>query len=201
VGYGWTDGSCVIESIPAGPRLLELPRLFERDAPLQVDLGCGDGSFLQALAAQRPDRNFLGIERLLHRVCSSGRKAAQLPNVRIIRGDTMFLLRHWLPPRSVEVFYLLFPDPWPKRRHHRRRLVTTQFLEAIWTGLTNSGSLFIATDHDDYFGAIRQLLSRTPGFVPTNSHWKLPVSSFEKRFTVLGTRIHRVKLRKVSPVR
>ena len=179
---------------------LDDTELFGRDAPLHVDLGCGDGSFLSTLAFQYPDRNFLGIERLLRRVRSSDRKAAALPNIRIVRSETLFMLQHMLPPNSVETFYLLFPDPWPKRRHHRRRLVTNQFLDIIRRCLTPNGTLFVATDHADYFAAIQRLLSKTEGFVNTDAEWRLPQSTFEKRFSATGTVIHRLALRKVSPL-
>jgi len=179
---------------------LDLEELFGRAAPLEVDLGCGDGSFLRALAAEHPDRNFLGIERLLHRVRSSHRKAVDLPNVRVIRSETLFVLRHILPAGSVDAFYLLFPDPWPKRRHHRRRLVNAEFFSAIWNCLRNQGSLFIATDHDDYFAAIGKLLQNTPQFAPTDRDWALPPTTFEKRFRMVGLPIHRLELRKISPV-
>ncbi|HJT80684.1 MAG TPA: tRNA (guanosine(46)-N7)-methyltransferase TrmB [Chthoniobacterales bacterium] len=179
---------------------LNLAELFGRDAPVQVDLGCGDGSFLAQLAAERPDTNFLGIERLLHRVRSSHRKGADLPNVRIIRSETLFVLQHLLPAGSIEAFYLLFPDPWPKRRHHRRRVVTTAFLTAINNRLTSNGALFIATDDDDYFRAIQRLTSSGQHFAAVTSDWKLPATTFEKKFVASGVPIHRLELRKVSPV-
>ena len=190
----------MIELEPEPNVSLDLPQLFGRAASVHVDLGCGDGSFLRALAASRPRTNFLGIERLLHRVRSSDRKARELDNVRIIRSETMFVLRHLLPPESVEAFYLLFPDPWPKRRHHRRRLITSGFLETISSRLTTNGSLFIATDHDDYFAAIRRALSNATGFAIADSDWNLPVTTFEKKFIAAGTFIHRLELRKISPV-
>lgn len=179
---------------------LDFLQLFGRVAPLHIDLGCGDGSFLQSLAREQPDRNFLGIERLLRRVRKSDRKAAVLPNMRIIRSETMFLLKHLLPPASVDCFYLLFPDPWPKRRHHRRRLVTPEFLDATWSGLTASGLVYLATDDDNYFAAICQLLKRTAQFTVMNSAWRLPATTFEKKFIGGGSSIHRLTLRKVSPV-
>jgi len=123
-----------------------------------------------------------------------------LPNVRIIRSETLFVLRHLLAPDSVAAFYLLFPDPWPKRRHHRRRLVTTEFLDAIWECLTDGGKLFLATDHDDYFAAMRRSLSQTARFAPANSEWPLPASTFERRFLAAGTAIHRLELRKSTPL-
>ena len=192
----------MIELVPQSTATrIDFVDLFRRGAPIHVDLGCGDGSFLQALASEHPTRNFVGIERLLRRVRKSDRKAVLLPNVRIIRSETMFFLNHLLPTESVDCFYLLFPDPWPKRRHHRRRLVTPEFLDAIWNGLTASGLLYVATDHDDYFAAIRKLLKRTLQFVATNADRRLPATTFEKKFSGASTPIHRLTLRKVSPVR
>jgi tRNA (guanine-N7-)-methyltransferase len=99
---------------------LDIEKVFGRSAPLQVDLGCGDGSFLCALAQRNPDQNFLGIERLLGRIRSAARKAAMVGNVRLLRMESSYAVRYLLPAGLVETFYLLFPDPWPKRRHWRR---------------------------------------------------------------------------------
>src|SRR5215831_20856573 len=101
---------------------LDLVQLFGRNAPLHVDLGCGDGSFLCEMARQFPKKNFLGIERLTKRVVKVRRKAEMIENVRVLRADTLFAVRYLLPEGSVETFYLLFPDPWPKRRHQLRRI-------------------------------------------------------------------------------
>jgi tRNA (guanine-N7-)-methyltransferase len=182
--------------------VLDLPALFGRRAPVDVDLGCGDGSFLRSLAAQMPDKNFLGIERLLNRVRSSTRKAAEVENVRILRAETSFVVTHLLPAESIAAFYLLFPDPWPKRRHHRRRLVTQNFLDAIWTALIPTGSVTIATDHVDYFDAISRLITGTKRFVMIDQEFlrPLPLTTFEKKFRAAGAPIHRLELRKVSPV-
>lgn len=180
--------------------ILDLHELFGREAPVHVDLGCGDGSFLQALAAEKPHVNFLGIERLLRRVQSSSRKAVDLPNVRVVRSETRFVLQHLLPAESVDCFYLLFPDPWPKRRHHPRRIVTAEFLNVIHSRLTSRGSLFIATDDTDYFAAIAHLTTNTKSFAAVNPDWRFPATTFEKKFIASGRLIHRLELRKVSPV-
>src|SRR6266404_9908446 len=125
---------------------LDLEKLFARNAPLHVDLGCGDGSFLCALAQRMPEKNFLGIERLLGRFRSAAVKAANIRNVRLLRMESSYVVRYLLPPRSVETFYLLFPDPWPKRRHWWRRVVTEDFLTAISQALVENGTFRIATD-------------------------------------------------------
>ena len=193
----------LIELIPAlDARLPHVAELFGRDAPLQVDLGCGDGSFLRSLAGEHRDINFLGVERLLRRVRSSDRKAAELSNVRIIRAETSFLVQHLFPAGSVDAFYLLFPDPWPKRRHHRRRLFTGEFLNRIRRALTTGGSLFIATDHQDYFAVIWRLaLSATSEWQVSTEAWSLPNTTFERKFIAAGLPIHRLRLRKISPVK
>src|ERR1700746_2385731 len=109
--------SHVIELVPESQvARLDLMRLFGRSAPLQVDLGCGDGSFLCEIARQFPKKNFLGIERLTKRVEKVRLKAEKIENVRVLRADTLFAVRYLLPQSSVEAFYLLFPDPCPKRR-------------------------------------------------------------------------------------
>ncbi|MDB6146726.1 MAG: tRNA ((7)-)-methyltransferase [Spartobacteria bacterium] len=193
----------MIELLPeTNATRLDLPELFGRTAPLQVDLGCGDGSFVRRLAAQLPQKDFLGVERLLHRVRAASRKTAGLKNVQVLRSETAFVVRNLLPPNSVEAFYLLFPDPWPKRRHHRRRLVTEDFLASIGTALTENGSLIIATDHAEYFARIRELAAKSKELIPFEStaEHEFPMSTFEKRFRDAGIPVQRLELRKTCPV-
>ncbi len=179
---------------------LDLEKIFGRKAPLHVDLGCGEGSFLCALAQRLPDKNFLGIERLLGRIRSSVRKAASLGNVRLLQMESSYAARYLLPAGSVETFYLLFPDPWPKRRHHRRRIVTQDFLNRVHTALEKSGVIYIATDHLDYFGKINEIARSTSGFAIAKLDVELPPSGFELIFRQKGAPIHWLALRKVSPV-
>jgi tRNA (guanine-N7-)-methyltransferase len=180
---------------------LELEKIFGRKAPLHVDLGCGDGSFLCALAQRMSDKNFLGIERLLNRVRASARKAASLDNVRLLRMETSYAVRYLLPAGSVERFYLLFPDPWPKRRHHRRRIVTPNFLSSIYAALHKNGRIYIATDDVDYFERIKEIAESDPDFSIRDVNVELPESRFARIFREKGAPIHWLTLRKVSPVR
>ena len=183
---------------------LDLVQLFGRSAPLHVDLGCGDGSFLCEMARQFPKRNFLGIERLTKRVEKVRCKAEKIENVRVLRADTLFAVRYLLPKNSVETFYLLFPDPWPKRRHQFRRTFTRDFLDAVADALEKHGVLRVATDQLDYFHQIErvsrahrqfQVLPRSPDDAV------LPVTKFEKKFREQDAPIYRLTLRKTSPVR
>jgi tRNA (guanine-N7-)-methyltransferase len=179
---------------------LDLEKIFGRKAPLHVDLGCGDGSFLCALAERLPDKNFLGIERLLGRIRSSARKTASLGNVRLLQMESSYAVRYLLPAESVETFYLLFPDPWPKRRHHRRRIVTQDFLNSVHTALKENGTLHIATDDLDYFGKIKEIARSTSGFAMVKRDVELPPSGFELIFRQKGAPIYWLALRKISPV-
>ena len=195
----------VIELVPELQVVpLDLVQLFGRSAPLHVDLGCGDGSFLCEMAQRFPKRNFLGIERLTKRVEKVRGKAEKIENVRVLRADTLFAIRFLLPKNSVETFYLLFPDPWPKRRHQFRRIFTRDFLEAIATALEEHGDLRVATDQLDYFHQIERLSRAHDQFhvVPRSpDDAVLPVTKFERKFREQGGPIYRLTLRKISPVK
>jgi tRNA (guanine-N7-)-methyltransferase len=183
---------------------VEVAELFGRSAPLHVDLGCGDGSFLCEMAQQFPKTNFLGIERLTKRVEKVRRKAEKIENVRVLRADSLFAVRYLLPESSVEAFYLSFPDPWPKRRHQLRRIFTRDFLDAIAVALEQHGVLRVATDQLDYFQQVERISRDHLQFqvVPRSPDDSvLPVTKFEKKFRKQGTPIYRLTLRKTSPVR
>jgi tRNA (guanine-N7-)-methyltransferase len=181
---------------------LDLEKTFGHQAPLHVDLGCGDGSFLCALAQRTPEKNFLGIERLLGRIRSATRKAAKIANVRLLRMESSYAVRYLLPVGSVETFYLLFPDPWPKRRHWGRRIVTDDFLSAISQALVENGTFRIATDQREYLEKMKEMARANSNFAiidPTVAD--LPLTKFEKTFRAQGASIHWLELRKSSPVR
>jgi tRNA (guanine-N7-)-methyltransferase len=197
--------SCVIELVPElKVARLDVAELFGRSAPLHVDLGCGDGSFLCEMAQQFPKTNFLGIERLTKRVEKVRRKAEKIENVRVLRADSLFAVRYLLPESSVETFYLLFPDPWPKRRHQFRRIFTRDFLDAIAVALGRQGVLSIATDQLDYFQQVERISRDHLQFqvVPRSpDDAVLPLTKFERKFRKQGAPIYRLMLRKTSPVR
>lgn len=180
---------------------LDLAAIFPRPAPVELDLGCGDGTFLTALAARHQERNFLGIERLVGRIRSACGKAARgnLRNVRVLLIESTYAVEYLLPPESIDVVHLLFPDPWPKKRHHRRRIVTANFLANIQRVLMPGGRLRIATDQEDYFTAIRELAARS-NFrdAPDGAGAEFPLTTFEKHFVAAGAPIYRLGLRKLS---
>jgi tRNA (guanine-N7-)-methyltransferase len=192
----------VIELVPESyVARVDIFAIFGRAAPLHVDLGCGDGSFLCELARRFPEKNLLGIDKLAGRVAKTSRKAFDLENVRVLNVEISYAVRYLLPEESVDTFYLFFPDPWPKRRHHRRRLVTPNFLDAIERALISGGSFHIATDQLDYFEQIRRTIRNHSGFALNADDVDLPLTKFERRFRAVGAPIYRLALRKISPVR
>jgi tRNA (guanine-N7-)-methyltransferase len=180
---------------------LNFDEIFERRAPVEIDLGCGDGTFLTTGAAANPEHNFLGIERLLGRVRKVCRKVGRenLKNARVLRIDSVYAVEHLLPAESVTAFHLLFPDPWPKRRHHRRRAFTPEFLFSIHRALVAGGLFHIATDHADYFRQIEDVIADTNVFRVSGEQYHFPPTTFEKKFLLRGSPIQRVLLRKLSP--
>jgi tRNA (guanine-N7-)-methyltransferase len=180
---------------------LDLKAVYGRNAPIEVDLGCGDGSFLVEIAAANPATNFLGIERLLGRVRSAHRKIAEreLTNARVLRVETSYAVSKMLPANSVARFHLMFPDPWPKRRHWRRRVVTDDFFAAIHHALVPHGVLRITTDQIDYFREIERLAGKSTQFeISSDTESPGARSTFERRFS--ESEIYRLGLRKVSDV-
>src|SRR5204862_3699555 len=167
---------------------LEFDKVFSRFAPVEIDLGCGDGAFLAALAQENPAHNFLGIERLLGRVRNVCRKVARLDlkNARILRMESNYAVRHLLAAGSVTTFHLLFPDPWPKRRHHRRRAFTPEFVTALQHALVPDGLLHVATDHPDYFHQIQRVVAATAIFTVSDNETEFPFTTFEQKFVARG---------------
>jgi tRNA (guanine-N7-)-methyltransferase len=178
-----------------------LSEVFGNDRPVEIDLGSGSGKFLVESGARYPERNFLGIERLLGRVRKTRRKACQLKlgNVRVLRVEIDYAVRHLLSPNSISRFHLSFPDPWPKRRHHTRRLVDGEFLDAISAALEPNGELWIKTDHVEYF----RWIEKTAALALTTfaeAPWEhgYPNTDFDETFAAENAPIYRLRLRKVT---
>ena len=175
--------------------------VFENERPVEVDLGSGSGRFLIEAARQYPERNFFGVERLLGRVRKTLRCASQfgLSNVRVLRLEIDYTVRHLLAPGSVSCLHLSFPDPWPKRRHHRRRLVDEEFLAASANVLVTGGHLWIKTDHADYFECITKAAACQRNlFVSLPWSEEYPRTDFEETFRSQNLPIYQLRLRKVN---
>lgn len=169
---------------------LPVDTLFDPGRPLEIEIGCGKGRFLAARAAQHPETQYLGIERMLSRVRKLDKKATRhgLANLRVLRLEAFYTFYYLLPPHRVRTVYVFFPDPWPKRHHHNRRLFSPLFLDALWARLEIGGTLQVATDHLDYFADIRKALSADPRFleVPAMVRTEDEQTDFERLFCGQG---------------
>jgi len=174
---------------------LDLDREFGRSAPRVVEIGFGNGENLASLAAEHPERDFLGIE--VHRP-GVGRllleaERAGLSNLRVACRDAVEVLDRLVPAASLDEVLILFPDPWHKKRHHKRRLVQAPFVELVASRLRAGGILHLATDWQPYAEQMLAVLSACPGMVnvaPTGAfvprpQWR-PPTRFEKRGARLG---------------
>jgi tRNA (guanine-N7-)-methyltransferase len=171
---------------------------FGRCAPLVLEIGFGDGESLAAMAAANPETDYLGIEvhrpgvgHLLLRA-----EALGLTNLRIMCADAVEVLERQIPDDCLDRVQIFFPDPWPKTRHHKRRLIQPSFVTLLVHKLKSSGPLHIATDCEDYARSILNLLNATPGllnqadgngFAPRPAY--RPATRFEQRGWRLGHQV------------
>lgn len=175
-------------------RKLSKEEIFETNRPLEIDLGCGDGSFLVAMASHYQERNFLGVERLLGRVRKVIRKAekSSLLNLKVLRLELSYTIEWLLPDHCASRMHLLFPDPWPKKKHHKRRMVNQSFCESLVRILKEDGEFLFKTDHPDYFEESMLTLENFDLLkqVPWNTDDFYPVTDFEKIWTKEGKKIY-----------
>lgn len=166
---------------------------FGRAAPLILEIGSGMGETTLALARQRPHQNFLAIEVHGPGVGSllKGISEEHLDNIRVMRHDAVEVLQERMPAGSLAGIHIFFPDPWPKARHHKRRLIQPEFVHLLAKRLAPGGYLHLATDWEDYAEQMLAVLSHEPalkntgtGFVPRPE--SRPVTKFEQRGLRLG---------------
>ncbi len=173
--------------------------------PLEVDLGCGDGTFVQGMAKHHPDRDFLGVERMLGRVEKTQRKIQrhQLTNARVLRLESSYTVGWLLPTASVSRLHLLCPDPWPKTKHEARRLVNQEeFLTGLERILVANGEFLLKTDDQVYFEDALLSLSKRSAFERLDwpeDAFPYTQTDFETHWLGLGRQIHRARWRKKSP--
>lgn len=144
------------------PRPVQWGALFGNDHPVELEIGTGKGTFLTEQARSRPEVNFFGIEwaRWFWRYASDRlRRNHCEKNARMIRADAAFFFTEFVPENSLSAVHIYFPDPWPKKRHHKRRLIQEPFIKLVHGALIPNGRLQIVTDHQDYFEQIQAVVS------------------------------------------
>lgn len=150
-----SDQPFVINPRDTGFIRLDLKQLFGNDQPVIVEIGSGKGRFLLSTAAERPDLNLIGIEKSLHyhRVIHDRMIRRGLTNIRLINHDAYLVLRDMLPEASVHEIHVYFPDPWPRKREQKRRIIRPQVLSEMRRVLVPGGLGVYVTDHQEYFEA------------------------------------------------
>ncbi len=189
--------------IAYAPRLIDLDAAFGRQAPKILEIGFGMGETTAAIAAAHPDNDYLGIEvhapgvgSLLNRIHALG-----LANVRVIQHDAVEVLEHMIAPGSLDGVHVFFPDPWPKKRHHKRRLVQPPLVALLASRMKPGAYLHVATDWQDYAEHILAVLSADPALVNAAAGFAgrpqtRPETKFERRGLALGHRVCDVLFRR-----
>lgn len=183
--------------IAAPWRPLDLQSLFGRGAPVVLEIGSGMGDATVRMAAADPDRDYLAVEvfppglgNLLAVVAERG-----LANVRVAKGDALDLARHMIEPGTMDAIHIFFPDPWPKARHHKRRLIQPDNVALLRSRLRVGGTMHCATDWADYAEQMLEVLTADGGLVNQHADYAprpehRPQTKFEKRGLDAGRRIH-----------
>jgi len=186
---------------------LDFCDIFGRDCPVHIEVGSGKGTFLLNQAKVASDVNFLGIEwaRKYYRYAVDRIGRWGFGNVRIIRTDAAFFIAEHVADESVTCFHIYFPDPWPKKRHHKRRFVSPANLEQVLRCLKTGGQLRIATDHVEYFEVIEEAIrSRSDkleeiDFAPAAGAepGEITGTNYERKYIKDKRKIHTIAARKV----
>ena len=184
---------------PSEPRVLIPTDLFGNDHPLEIEVGCGKGLFLLQSALAFPEINFLGIEfdRKYQLFAATRMAKRKLANVRLANADARSFISNFLPAACCRTVHVYFPDPWWKQRHRKRRVFTAEFVSACASVLIPGGRLSVATDVEEYFKVIVDLVASearfvaiepTAGVAPNGEAFS---TNFERKALLKGTIVHR----------
>lgn len=149
------------------PRPFDAATIFERAAPLEIEVGSGKGLFLQNACEHSPDTSFLGIELAQKYAKHSASRLAKrrLTNGKLLAGDAVRFFHEWLPDSCASAVHVYFPDPWWKKRHHKRRVMNASFIQQIERVLQPGGPMHFWTDVEEYFNATFDLIRQTTGLI------------------------------------
>ncbi|WP_233159642.1 tRNA (guanosine(46)-N7)-methyltransferase TrmB [Actinophytocola xanthii] len=180
-----------VADLPAGP--LDLDGWFGRSAPVLLEIGSGMGETTARLAQAEPEVNYLAVEVYQPGLAQLMMRAEALgvTNLRLLRGDAVVLLERHLPPDSLHGVRIFYPDPWPKKKHHKRRLVQPSFVALVASRLAPGGRLHLATDWENYAEQMLEVLSAEPLLRNLHTDWAprpdwRPLTKFESRAEEVG---------------
>lgn len=183
-------GSNLVYELPSIVKRLDLAKLFPKGQPLEVELGCGDASFAAEYAKRHPEKNFIGVERLLGRIRKLDKKGRRfgLTNLRGVRIESAYFLEWLLPSHAASAIHVYFPDPWPKLKHRKHRLINERFPELAHAALLPGGWVFLRTDDADYFEQMQAMFGNSPKFCAVETPADLAglLTDFEMEFNAKG---------------
>jgi len=169
---------------------LKPAELFPQSQPLEVELGCGDASFLVEYARRNPGKNFIGVERLLGRIQKLDKKGRRtgLQNTLGVRIESAYFLEYLLPGHGADALHIYFPDPWPKKKHARHRLINEQFPALAARALATDGIVYLRTDDADYFLQMNEVFGAVKFFekIETPPTLSEITTDFEREFNAQG---------------
>jgi tRNA (guanine-N7-)-methyltransferase len=182
------------------PKPFDPAAVFLSSAPLEIEVGSGKGLFLQSACASVPEHRFLGIElaQKYARHCAARLAKRQLTNGKVVSGDALRFFHEWLPNQCASAVHVYFPDPWWKKRHHKRRVMTDSFLRQIVRVLKPAGRLHFWTDVEEYFQQTLTLITTIPELLGPQSESERPAeheldyrTHFERRMRLQGLPVFR----------
>jgi len=192
-----------VYGVPFSPAPLDLDSLFGRTAPKILEIGFGMGETTAAIAQQHPENDYLGVEVHTPGVGSLLARVAELrlANVRIVQHDAVEVLQAMIAPGALDGVHIFFPDPWPKKRHHKRRLIQPPFIALLASRMKGGATLHTCTDWEDYARQMLELLSAEPSLENTASGYAdrpeaRPQTKFERRGLGLGHHVRDLVFRK-----
>lgn len=161
-------------------------RLFGNDKPTVIEFCCGNGQWIGEQAQKYPEYNWIGVDRLFERARKVWAKIHRenIPNLFVVCADALTFVRHYIPPHSAHAAHINFPDPWPKLRHAKNRLVNQEFLDALSYVLAPNGRLYLATDDFPYVEWALKEFSLSPGWMPIHPppHYVTNIENFGRSF-------------------
>lgn len=184
---------------------IAIPDFFGKPGPIEVEIGCGKGGFLVEYCERHPEVPFLGIEKeppIAHLAAGRVAKRPHIPHARVLMGDAFHFFRDYLPAGCVSVFHMYFPDPWPKKRHHKYRLLGPAFLEQVKRTAVPGALFRWGTDHAEYNAQAQETFAATPWLEmlePNASPTEGIMTNFEKKYRRQGKPIYRCVLRIRKP--
>ncbi len=203
------DGMITLEDIIAEPpgigEVLDVAGLFRQVGPIEMEIGFGKGGFLLRQGRAHPERNYLGVEQAnkYFQYAADRFRRWGLAHVRVIRTDARHLLIHQFPAEVLSALHVYHPDPWPKKRHHKRRLFVPEFVDAAVRALLPGARWAIQSDHAEYFEVIRQVVLAHPGLEEIDfddpaygTVDERTETNFEVKYLREGREIHRLAVRK-----